>query len=647
MKRILLVLALVLLQGLDCAAGPKLFFSDLTDGVISGGHWAGAREGKGAAVSIWGRNLGSSRDTSKVSVCGVTLDAESDFAEWGATTEPIVPLEMQRITFFLNESMQTGPGTIRVTTEDGDSNEIPFYCRDAGNIYFLDSTAGNDDYNGQYPTPQTGENGPKRSTAWARGNLDAGDVVYLRGGTYKDHDVGAMYHYGGLFSFGRDDGVPNHHNGDEDQSIAVAAYPGDNVRLEATEACGAGTCLNRCICMFYSGTQLDYWTFSKLTMIGAESAIQLGGTGYANGGTKHIRLVNIDGTTIYDPQIGNGCIFSLYGSAKNMEDFKILGCYLHDQLANSRGQIWEDVDHEERAYQVYVGGYGSIKNMELGWNDMGWGSMGRGVQIYGHLPEDAIETLIVHNNWFHHNRRQAFILGGGDGGEEYAFVKSAYFYNNILSHSGWPVDESWCTFVIGGVSWGRHGGDFHIYNNLIDGRSLAYPPINLTGFIDSLDLKNNMILAQPNQWGYYTYHPDSPPQNITAGNNLYFGAGPGHVPAWDPSSSGDEDPMLVKQDAQTWGDCLLQSNSPAIDSGASLSSNMVADDFLGAHRPLDGDDSGTAQMDIGPFEFGRDQPQDSPDAPSNDDGSGGDSSDGSGGCFIETLKDFYGLSGTL
>ena len=48
--------------------------------------------------------------------------AESDYAEWGATTEPIVPLEMQRITFYLNGSMQTGPGTIRVITEEGDSN---------------------------------------------------------------------------------------------------------------------------------------------------------------------------------------------------------------------------------------------------------------------------------------------------------------------------------------------------------------------------------------------------------------------------------------------------------------------------------------------------------------------------------------------
>ena len=630
MSRILFGLILVLVLSFDCAANPKLYFSDLTDGVISGAHWGGAQEGKGAAVSIWGRNIGQSRDTSTVTVCGVTLDADDDFAEWGATTEPVVPLDMQRITFFLNSDMQTGPGTIQVTTKDGHSNELPFYCRDTGNIYYLDQDSGDDDYDGRYPVHQSDNSGPKRTTAWARNNLVAGDVVYLKEGVYNEHDAGAMFHYGGLFSFGSPGGNPNHHNGQGNNSIAVTAYPADDVRLEATETCSDGICPNVCIRMFYAGSQLDYWTFSKLTLVGAESAIQLGGTGYDHGGTNHVRLVNLDATTIYDPDINNGCIFSLYGSANDMENFKILGCYLHDQLANTRGQIWEDVNNEVRAYQVYLGGYGHINDFEMGWNDMGWGSMGRGVQIYGHLPEDWVDNLKVHDNWFHHNRRQAFILGGGDGGRNYEFVKKAYFYNNILSHTGWPNNDTWVTFLIGGISWGRHGGEFYVYNNLIDGRGLAFPPMHLTGHIDALELKNNIILTLPNSWGYFTHHPDDPPGNITAGNNLYFGAEAGSAPSWDKDSLDGDDPLLVERAPQTWKDCLLQENSPAIDAGADIPTDLITADFLGKYRPLDGDDSGSMEFDIGPFEYGVDVAQDGSDAPTSDNGS-------SSGCFVDAV----------
>lgn len=225
----------------ECAAEPSLYFSDLTNGVKSGGHWGGDQEGKGAAVSIWGRDFGQSRGTSTITVCGVTLDKNSDFAEWGATTNPTVPLGMQRITFYLNSNMQTGPGTIRVSTTEGDSNELPFFCRDTGNIFFLDQDSGNDSYNGLYPNHQAGsDNGPKRTTAWARGNLAAGDVVYLNEGLYHEHDIGNMFHNGSLFSFGMSGDTPNHNNGYENNSIAVSAYPGAYVRLEAIEACGAG-----------------------------------------------------------------------------------------------------------------------------------------------------------------------------------------------------------------------------------------------------------------------------------------------------------------------------------------------------------------------------------------------------------------------
>src|SRR3989339_665831 len=118
-KALYLLSAAMLLLGAHsalAASPPVLFFSDLTDGVISGGRWGGAQEGKGAAVSVWARNCGTSRGSSYVTVGGVNLTDDSDYAEWGATTNPITAAGLQRITFWLNSNMQTGSGTIKITT---------------------------------------------------------------------------------------------------------------------------------------------------------------------------------------------------------------------------------------------------------------------------------------------------------------------------------------------------------------------------------------------------------------------------------------------------------------------------------------------------------------------------------------------------
>lgn len=131
----------IVAQAANGTAGPVLFFSDLTDGPTSG--WEGSAT-KGAAVSIWGNNFGTTRGTSYITVCGQQLTSASDYAEW-AVVNTLSPGQdpnddlayqsargLERITFWLNSNMQTGPGTITVTTADGASQSIPFYCRNTG-----------------------------------------------------------------------------------------------------------------------------------------------------------------------------------------------------------------------------------------------------------------------------------------------------------------------------------------------------------------------------------------------------------------------------------------------------------------------------------------------------------------------------------
>ena len=571
-------------------AGPVLYFSDMTDGPTTG--WEGSST-KGAAVSIWGRNFGTSRGTSYVTVGGVNLTSESDYAEWGATTNPIVPLGMQRITFYLNSSMSTigtyPNETISITTSEGTSGTIPFHCRALGSnhIYFLDNVTGDDNDSGLTPALA------KKTTAWARGNLEAGDVVYLKdsGTPYTDHDIDTGYHYGGLFTFGAN---PSHNNGTQGNSITVTAYPGDNVKMEANEGL-SGTELRSVIKMRYSGTQLQFWTFSKLTMEGIYSAISLGGSGYSNGGISHFRIIGNDCTTILSETSG-GCIITLYGCTYGMDHLYMYGNYLHDQCANFRGQ-----DTGRRVYQVYIGGYGALDHLYVGWNDMGWGSQGRGFQVYGHTPEDTLDNFYVHDNWFHDNVRQCVILGGGDGSSPYSFVKNAYFYNNILSDPG-PGD---CVIVIAGVGNGSAGGNFYIYNNTFYSPDSSNPILNITGYMEHFDFKNNIIYGNDTPWDYVTYHPSTGLGSPTGSrdHNIYYGNGADGKPSWDNSTLDNNAPLFSVSSPDEFSEFNIQSTSPAIDAGTSDVSAIVTKDFTGNSRPMDGDENGTAEYDIGAYEY--------------------------------------------
>jgi hypothetical protein len=75
------------IQRSAAAGDPLLYFSDLTSGPKTGNmDTSGGRSGQdGAVVTIWGRNLGSSRSSSQVFVNGA--EAASYYA-WGNATAP-------------------------------------------------------------------------------------------------------------------------------------------------------------------------------------------------------------------------------------------------------------------------------------------------------------------------------------------------------------------------------------------------------------------------------------------------------------------------------------------------------------------------------------------------------------------------------
>jgi|GEM_PF-317452 len=537
---------------LSFAATPVIFFSDMTDGPTSG--WEGSST-IGAAVSIWGLNLGSSRGSATVNVCGVTLNNDADFAEWGATTNPQTARGLQRITFWLKSNMTTGAGTISVTTSNGTSQSLPFYCSPLGTnkIYFV-SPSGSDTNAG------TTTASPWASFTKVRLTLATGDIAYFRNGVWTaDDGNGAVVR----FSAG------NHQNGIANKSIAVASYPGEVAQLGDTV--GSMTSIRH---SQYGGTGgpdvFNYWTFSKFSI--------RRDTYWPNNGDlssdDHLRFIGNEISLLPDAG-SDGVEFCGYQTY-----FSFYGNYSHDAGgSNPPG----------RMYGLYLGGYGVSHDIDIGWNEFSSNANGRGMQIYGHLVGDSLDQVFVHDNYFHDNGLTGAILGGGDGGSNYEFIKNLYFYNNIVANNGIRPGEPHDGIRLdGGLSWGGWGGNFRIYNNTFynntEGEVEWYLPSGATPIRASF--MNNIFITASQ------YNTNSCNSTVCSGsNNAYYGMGNG--PSWVTASL-NANPLLVNPAA---GDFHLNTTSPAKDAGSSSVAAVVTKDYDGNTRPMG------AGYDIGAYEY--------------------------------------------
>ena len=432
MKKIV-ILFILCFSTTSFAAAPKVLFSDMTDAPVTG--WEGSST-KGAAVSIWGLNFGTSRGASYVTIAGQNLTSSSDYAEWGATTNPTTARGLQRITFWLNSSMSLGDTTISVTTSEGTSQTVPFYTRNTGNIYFV-STSGNDNNNGQTV-----------ATAWrhpykARGTLNAGDAAYFKAGVYNSED-----HWDSVIMFKNDSA--EHAIGVANNSATFTSYPGEVAQL--------GDNTRQYVIRHQGYTPADrwnYWTFSKFIMRSSENTTNFGMDG--PGTSTHVRFIGNDISTTLNGQYG-----LLVEGQSGLSYLYLYGNYIHDLGVDTRGQT-----ASRQSYPIYLAGYGPNDHIYVGWNELAYNSFSRGMQVYGHLINDTMEYLYVHDNSIHDNALTGIVFGGGDGGSYYTYLRHSYFYNNIVYHNGLDTSSGgWSgIFVGGGLSWGGPSEYLYIYNN--------------------------------------------------------------------------------------------------------------------------------------------------------------------------------------
>ena len=168
-------------------SSPALFFSDLIFGPNTG--WNNGTS-QGAAVTIWGKNFGSTRGSSYVTINGAQA---TNYAEWDA----IGPARgLERITFWIPTNAATGAGTISVTVNGVTSNTLPFTVDNTTVIYYIDGTNGNNSNNGR--TTSTPFKSlymfnpccdPYHSGGQANPSGDGQYIAYVRGGNYSQLDT--------------------------------------------------------------------------------------------------------------------------------------------------------------------------------------------------------------------------------------------------------------------------------------------------------------------------------------------------------------------------------------------------------------------------------------------------------------------------
>ncbi len=135
------------------AAVPHVFFSDLESGPKTGGE-----NNAGAYVTVYGKDFGSARGSSYVTIGGGQAAA---YPVWTDT----------KVTFQLGAAATTGD--IVVVVADRSSNGIPFTIS-RGRIFFV-SPGGRDGHNGSFSSPW-------RSLLKARDSMRPGDITYAMNG---------------------------------------------------------------------------------------------------------------------------------------------------------------------------------------------------------------------------------------------------------------------------------------------------------------------------------------------------------------------------------------------------------------------------------------------------------------------------------
>jgi len=499
----------------------RIFFSDLESGPNTGGQ-----NGKGAFVTIYGRNFGATRGTSSATVGGGAVD---NCPLWTDT----------KVACQLGPAAQTGNIVISVGGQA--SNGVPFTVR-PGNIYFV-SAAGSDTNPGTFAAPF-------KTPAKGKNALAPGDTLYLMDGI----NTSAIDDFSAALNL-RSSGAPG-------LPKAIVAYPGASVTL------GSDATPQRAILApDVVGKPWTDWVIAGLTLRANDTALEMVGA-------QRWRVV---GNDISCPN-GHGASACAHGDTALF--VKFLGNNVHDAGTNQVGGIAE----QKLYHSVYFST--DSNHVEVGWNTIVPNGGGcRALQF--HSSPNGAGTgfnqfdLSVHDNLIHDARCDGINFATVDPSQG-----KVEAYNNVIYRAGLGPDPGAsanysCIAVLGSTNAGSPPGlsaAVQISNNTLYDCGARQNPdsggmtTGTNGAI-AVAMNNNILFSLPSET-YFT--GSSKTANVTGSNNLFFGAGAGPTFL---TGNVNADPLFLDPLRFNF---RLSATSPAIAAGIRTG---ILFDFDGLPRP--------------------------------------------------------------
>jgi hypothetical protein len=564
------------------AAPPVVYHTDLVSGPA-----VPANGGTGALVTIYGKNFGSSKGASTVTL-GTT--AVTVFPRWTDT----------KVTIEVPASLANGVYAIVVTVGGVASNSsVSFTVAGNGtrNIKYLDAGDKTGASGDSCSSPRTGtlaspyrwydiDRSTRSISYYAKTCLSNEDILYVRAGTIDREDSRGWYAVLSLDWAG----AARH----------IIAYPGETVTLDADAAGDPSPALNQTRNAVRTVATGSTGTVAGFTLVGG-SYLNTGSTNVGCQAQANGRCV---GNVLRGP---NTCQYEA-GSVGTG------GVFLSNEITDVGTNCNSGAGPNKLMHSMYVHCALSSPShdFEIGWNYIHGNKTYNGIQLH---DDSADEVGGCYNASIHDNR----IDGQHGNGINLSTIdwptgsETMRIYNNTISRSGYvalaygesagPIKA--CIAVKG---FGRNAatGTIDVYNNtLIDcvyglANDETYGNVSTAGVVyisndqagATLRLRNNVIWLPTYYWttSQNWYAAGSGTAQITGSDNIWYG----DTDSDPPAGTGTEtDPLMTNA---AGGDYTLTASSSARDAGVTITPQSLTD-AAGLPR------ISNTSIDIGAYEY--------------------------------------------